>query len=62
MKSFCWRFDKTIPKTMNFYKTIGMNGSRYMETPLRSSAFLKTENNDKYCFFWPILASLHLCD
>ena len=27
-----------------------------------SSAILKTENDDKYCFIWSILASLHPCN
>ena len=26
------------------------------------SALLKINNNDKYCFIWSILASLHACD
>ena len=28
---------------------------------LRSNAILNIENNDKYCFIWSILASLHPC-
>ena len=30
--------------------------------PLRSNAILNIENNDKYCFIWSILASLHTCN
>ena len=29
---------------------------------MRSNAILIIENNDKYCFIWSILASLHLCN
>ena len=39
-----------------------MNGSNYVKIPLRSNAILNTEDNDKYCFSWSILASLHPCN
>ena len=39
-----------------------MNGSNYVKIPLRSNAILNNENNDKYCFLWSILASLHPCN
>ena len=39
-----------------------MNGSNYVKIPLRSNAILNVENNDKYCFLWSILASLHPCN
>ena len=39
-----------------------MNGSNYVKIPLRSNAILNIENNDKYCFIWSILASLHPCN
>ena len=39
-----------------------MNGSDYKKIPLRSNAILKIENNDKGCFLWSILASLHPCN
>ena len=29
---------------------------------LRSNALLIMKINDKFCFIWSILASLHLCD
>ena len=38
-----------------------MNGSNYVKIPLRSNAILNFENNDKYCFIWSILTSLHHC-
>ena len=34
----------------------------YVKFPLRSNAILNLENNDKYCFIWSILASLHPCE
>ena len=45
-----------------FYKTGELNGSNYVKIPLRSYAILNNENNDKYCFIWSILASLHPCN
>ena len=47
---------------ISFYKTIELNGSSYVKIPLRSSAILNIQNNDKYCFIWSILASLHPCE
>ena len=62
MKDSGWRFDKLYSMTICFYKTIEMNGSNYVKIPLRSNAILNIENNDKYCFFWSILASLYPCN
>ena len=39
-----------------------MNGTSYVKIPLRSSAILNIQNNDKYCFIWSILVSLHPCE
>ena len=39
-----------------------MDGRSYVKIPLRSSAILITVNDDKYCFIWSILASLHPCN
>ena len=61
MKDSGWRFDKINSITKYFYKTTEMNGSNYIKIPLRSNAILNIENNDKYCFLWSILASLHPC-
>ena len=47
---------------MYFFKTGELNGSNYAKIPLRSNAILKIENNDKYCFIWSLLASLHPCN
>ena len=57
-----WTFDKINSMTIYFYKTNEMNGSNYVKLPLRTNAILNIENNDKYCFLWSILASLHPCD
>ena len=38
-----------------------MNGSNYVKIPLRSSAILSIENDDKYCFVWSILVSRVPC-
>ena len=62
MKDSGWRFDKINSMTIYFYKTSEMNGSIYIKIPLRSSAILNVENNDKYCVLWSILASLHPCN
>ena len=42
-----------------FYKNGKLNGSSYSKTPLRSSAIINIENDDKYCFLWSIIAHLH---
>ena len=47
---------------MHFYKNGEMNGSKYVKVPLRSNAILIIENNDKNCFIWSIIASLHPCN
>ena len=61
MKDSGWRFDMINSMTIYFYETNEMNGSNYVKIPLRSNAILNVENNDKYCFLWSILASLHPC-
>ena len=62
MKDSGWRFDKINSMTIYFYETIEMNGLNYVKIPLRTNAILNIENNDKYCFLWPILAWLHPCN
>ena len=47
-----WRFDKINSLTIYFHKTTQLNGTSYNKIPLRNSAFLKIENDDKYCFLW----------
>ena len=39
-----------------------MNGSSYVKVSLRSSALVNIRNDDKYCFIWAVLASLHPCN
>ena len=62
MKDSGCRFDKINSMTIYFYKITEINGSKYIKIPLRSNAILKTENNDRYCSLWPILAFLHPCN
>ena len=51
-----WRFEKNKSMTLYFYKTSYMNGTSYVKTPLRSSAILNVQNDNRYCFIWSILA------
>ena len=62
MEDSGWRFDKINSITIYFYQTGIMNGSNYNKNPLRSHAILNVENNDKNCFLWSIIASLHPCN
>ena len=61
LKDSGWRIDKINSMTVYFYKTGEMNGRSNVKIPLRSSAILNIENNDKHCFLWSILAHLHPC-
>ena len=62
MKDSGWRFDEINSMTIYFYETCETNGRSYVRIPLRPSAFLNTENDNKYCFLWPILAYIHPCN
>ena len=55
-------FDKINSMKILFCKTGQLNGTSYVKIPLRSSAILTIQNNDKYCFIWSVLASLHPCE
>ena len=57
-----WIFDKINSMKISFYKTTELDGSSYVRNPLRTSAILNVQYNDKYCFIWSILASLHPCE
>ena len=57
-----WIFDKIISMKISFYKTVELNGTSYVTFPLRSNAILNVQNNNKYCFLWSNLASLHPCE
>ena len=48
--------------TVYFYKIGELNGSNYVNNPLRTNAILNFEINDNYCFIWSILAGLHTCN
>ena len=56
-----WIFNKINSMKRRFYKTDELNGSSYVKIPLRSAALIK-KTNDKTCFIWSVLASLHPCD
>ena len=47
---------------ISFNKTVELNGTFYVKSPLRSSAILNVQNNDKKCFIWSIVAGLHPCE
>ena len=57
-----WIFDKINSMKISFYKTTELNGTSYVKIPLRTSAILNIQNNDKLCFIRSILASLHPCE
>ena len=59
MKESGCRFAIIISKTIDFYKTGGLNDSIYVKIPLRSSVILNVQNDDKKCLLWLILAHLH---
>ena len=50
MKESGWDFQRVNSMTISFYNTGNMDGSSYIEVPLRSSAILNNKNDDKYCF------------
>ena len=62
MKESGWIFDRINSMKISFNKTVELNGTSYVKIPLRSNAILKVQKNDKYCFIWSILASLHPCE
>ena len=62
LKDSGWIFDKVNSMKISFYKTTELNGTSYVKIPLRTSAILNVQNNDKYCFIWSILASLNPCE
>ena len=59
LKDSGWIFDKINSMKISFYKTTELNGTSYVKIPLRTNDILNVQNNDKYCFVWSILASLH---
>ena len=61
LKDSGWNFDKIISLTIYFYKTQELNGTSYVNIPIRSNAILNIQNDDKYCFIWSILAHMFPC-
>ena len=59
MKVSGWNYQKINSMSFKLYETGVINVSSYVKFPLRSSAILNTENNNKYCFLWSILAKLY---
>ena len=59
MQESGWVFQRVNSMTISFYSTGNMDGSSYVKVPLRSSAILNVQNDDKYCFLWSVLAKLH---
>ena len=62
MKDSGWRFDKFISMKISFFKTDELNGLSYVKIPLRANAILNSENIDKFCFIWSLLAYPHPCE
>ena len=57
-----WIFDKINSMKISFPKATELNGTSSVKIPLRSNAILNIQNNDKNCFIWSNLASLHPCE
>ena len=57
-----WFSDKINSMKIRLYKTGELNGSSYVKILLRSNALINNKNDDKDCFIWSILSSLHPCD
>ena len=56
-----WKRDKNNSMKMRIQKTADLYGSSFVRIFLISNAILNIEKNDKYCFLWSILVSLHPC-
>ena len=54
-----WIFDRNISLIIDFDKIGEMNGSSYVKIPLRSSAILNNQIDEKQCFLWSIFSHLH---
>ena len=61
-KESAWIFDRINAMKIRFYKSGELNSFPYVKISLRSNALINIKNNDKYCFVWSILASLHPCE
>ena len=56
-----WRFDKVFSLTKYFHESTELNGSNYVKVPIRSSATLNFEIDDRFGFLCSVLAHLHPC-
>ena len=59
MKEAGLSYQRINSMSISFYKSGEMNGSSYVKIPLRPNALVNIRNDDKCCFIWSILASLH---
>ena len=57
-----WGCDKINSRTIYFHKTTELNSSSHLKIPLRSSAILNFEKDEKNRFLWSIWAKLHPCE
>ena len=57
-----WIFDKTNSMETRFHKIGELKASSCVKLPLRSFALTNFQNDDKFGFFWSILAYLHPCE
>ena len=57
-----WIFYKNNSMKIRFYKTGELNGSNFVKIPLGSNSLISIKIDDKFCFIWSILASLHPCN
>ena len=59
MKESGWNSQRINSMKKSIYKTGEINDSSNVKKPLRSSALIISENDDKLWFVWSILAHLH---
>ena len=62
MKDSGCRFERVNSMIIIFHKTCEIYGRSYVKIVLRSNAILNIETNDKFCFLWWRIASLHPCN
>ena len=59
MRDSGWRLAKIDSLAIYFFNNTGLNGSRYVKLPMRSSTLLNIQCDDNYCSIWSILAHIH---
>ena len=62
MKDTGWNFKKTNYLTLYFFNSTQLNALSFIKIPMRISAKVIFKNDDKFCFFWPVLAPLPPCE